>query len=521
MVNKNKLSIYLIKEEYKVFEELIKISDGFEILDENTSIYFDCSTKRSPHWVTSFLRDKIDKDKIFVANARVVLLKRIFLRDFGVSRIFAVTMGYGKTMLENDILEERFGIKVALNTIESNGLRQINKSNVGGSQKLSREQLPVKSNIEDFGLDVDRDLVNQITGISNDESYIKGTITGGDGVNLSAKVDITNIDEFLIETYKRYMRDDYRKDFGWIDQIQKVKDSQEKKKLNDYLINEVNNKSNQFWMAAPEVINWEGISGFSYSKGEVHDDIDIFDVCASFRNPLEDINQLKSKKIYAISAIDEANRYTWSALRCMYGECTIDEESYCISAGEWYKIETNFVKRMNEAYEKTEISEISFIDRTEIHRTENEYAKEFTGNNKEQFLLMDKAIITHGGGRGKIELCDIISRDKELIHLKPYSGSATLSHLFNQGLISTELFFSDSEFEKKANKKILEMGGGEKFEIADKNDIQVVFGIISKGTDQLPKIPFFSKVSFNHVKKRLNAFNVKVSVKNIRDIREK
>ncbi|QNO15238.1 TIGR04141 family sporadically distributed protein [Alkalicella caledoniensis] len=132
---------------------------------------------------------------------------------------------------------------------------------------------------------------------------------------------------------------------------------------------------------------------------------------------------------------------------------------------------------------------------------------------------MDQKNIMHGGGRSSIELCDLISSSQELIHLKPYSGSSTLSHLFNQGVVSAELLVADKNFFKKANSKIREQEKGDKFQISDARKVKIVFGIISKDTDSLPKIPFFSKVAFRHAKSRLQAFGLDVSIKNIHDAR--
>lgn len=57
-------------------------------------------------------------------------------------------MGYGKCMLKDDVVEERFGLKVIL-----------------------------MAGINDYDLDINRDLVTNITGVSEDESYAKGMLS--------------------------------------------------------------------------------------------------------------------------------------------------------------------------------------------------------------------------------------------------------------------------------------------------------------------------------------------------------
>ena len=43
-------------------------------------------------------------------------------------------------------------------------------------------------------------------------------------------------------------------------------------------------------------------------------------------------------------------------------------------------------------------------------------------------------------GLTKIEFCDLYGRDKEIVNIKRYTGSSELSHLFQQGVVSGELF---------------------------------------------------------------------------------
>lgn len=133
---------------------------------------------------------------------------------------------------------------------------------------------------------------------------------------------------------------------------------------------------------------------------------------------------------------------------------------------------------------------------------ENEYNTAFAATDSDRFLCMDRQNITYGGGRSKVELCDILTIDDTYIHVKPYSGSSTLSHLFNQASVSAELVLGDSEFRAKANLKIGENTTNEEFLIRKDQRPNIVFAIISKTEEELPPIPFFSKVTFKYVKHR-------------------
>jgi len=519
MANKNKLSIYMIKDEFENDEAIIgDYSDSFEAEGIGT-IFLGASYARVPKWAESFFVGRIETKTLFTANARAALIVRIAIEGKDKIKTFVITMGYGKHMLKDDVIDERFGLKVILNTIQPDSLRRISKVNVGGNQKLSNEQLPLKAGINDFGLDINRDLVSHIAGISDDAEYAVGTLSGGDILTLTTEVDISNIVEFLKKTYEKYCLSSYKTNFGWVDQIQAVKDSRLIERLNEAMITEINVGSSQIWMAVPEIINWDEIHGFKYPGQELRADIVIQEVKDSFRQPLISVEQLRSKRIQAISALDDSVRHSWGADKCLYGELLLDNDAYCINNGKWYRISKDFVEQVNRDYSSTNIAPISFDDFTNAFDSESAYSLSFKNNNPNDYVVMDAQNLMYGGGHSKIELCDLLSKDKQLIHIKPYSGSSTLSHLFNQALVSADLMLSDSQFRELANEKILEVSSDTSFAITNPRSIKIVFGIISKKHEDLPHLPFFSKVSFRHVKNRLQAIGFDVSIKTIRDMR--
>lgn len=524
MANSNKLSIYLIKREYEEIDEQIVSEDAVKLgtIDGVGNVYYKPSVSSKPSWITSFFKDKLELEDIFSANARIMLVCRIAVLEKGneIVRTFALTWGYGKNLLGENVIEEDFGLKVVLNTIQVDGLRKINKVNIGGNHKTSNEQLPLKSRITDFGFDLDRDLLGTITGQSSDVSYVKGMITGGDLLSVTTDVDISNITEFLRKTYERYTATFYKNNFEWIDHIKKVKDGKLKEQLDSEVVNLIQNNSPTIWMAVPEVIEWEKVLGFKYNGRTPHDDIDIGLVIESFKEGLSNVEQLKRKMIRAISKLDEERDHaSWSAYKCLCGEVELEGKTYCISNGQWFCIDSDFVNKINTDYEQTTISDITFMDFDDSYSEEEQYNMAFASSDSEKLLCMDQKNIVHGGGRSRIELCDVLTKDNTYIHIKNYHGSSALSHLFNQGLVSAQLVMGDSEFREKANKKIIESGGTQDFIIHDRNKPNVVFAIISKSDKQLPEIPFFSKVTLRYVKYQLELLGCGIAMKGIKDNR--
>ena len=516
MAERNKLSIYLIKDEYSASDELI-LKRKFNLLgslEDIGNIYFDPSQTTYPAWFNTFFCGKLDCTNVFSSNTRAVLISRVKINRT-LTKTFAITMGYGKNMLADNVIEEDFGLRVVLNTIEPSSLRRINKTNVGGNQKTSNEQLPLKSDIDDFGFDIDRDLISTVTGYSNDEDFVVGMITGGDLLSLTAEVDINNLMEFLKKVYNRYISNRYKLNFGWVDHIKKIKDKKLIENLDSNIVTLINATSPNVWMAVPEVVDWENIEGFRYCGKELQDDIDIALVMGTFRNPLSSTEQLQSKRIYAIRKDNGETYASWSAYKCIYAEIDFNGSAYCLNNGNWYCVEKNFVESVNSEYNRIPISSMIFADHLPEHKKECQYTQAFVESDPNHLLCMDAKTISHGGGRSKVELCDILTDDNTYIHIKPYTSSAALSHLFNQALVSANLVISDDNFRDKANQKISEEGGSEAFLIPPNPTPTIIFAIISQQQAERPSIPFFSKVALRHTWRQLKSFGCKVYIKNI------
>ena len=270
-------------------------------------------------------------------------------------------------------------------------------------------------------------------------------------------------------------------------------------------------------MAVPEVIQWEHIAGFKYAGRDIHDDIAIETMRESFREGLSHIDQLKSRTVTAIRADNDAPYASWQAYKCLYGEVELDGKAYCVNNGRWFCIDRDFVDQINAEYENMPVSSRTFLPHSATHKKENDYTVAFVASDPDHLLCMDAKLIYYGGGQSKVELCDVLTTDNTFIHIKPYSSSAALSHLFNQAVVSTELVLGDPIFVVKANEKIGERTQNPRF-LIDRtgNRPTIILAILSKEDGERPQIPFFSKVALRYTRRRLETDGCKVYIKNIK-----
>jgi uncharacterized protein (TIGR04141 family) len=121
-------------------------------------------------------------------------------------------------------------------------------------------------------------------------------------------------------------------------------------------------------------------------------------------------------------------------------------------------------------------------------------------------ILLDKRTVSRPQATA-IEICDVVTKTKQLVHVKRGTSSSSLSHLFAQGVVSAELLHMDSDFRKKVAKLFSGtfVGSGAKrmndFSWLHGKDFapqecEVVYAIMTD-TRRINReqLPFFSKVN--------------------------
>jgi uncharacterized protein (TIGR04141 family) len=515
MVEKsNKLTIYLIKEDRATFDQAVEPDLHVFPIDGIGTFYTEDSFVTTPEWVKGFFGAVLDGKFVFkTASSQGVLLARAKHGD--IERIFAVVFGYGRHLLAVGAIEERFGLKVVLNSVDKDSLRSIDKTTLGSVPKQSREQMSREGGAASFGLDIEQDLVSAMTGRSKD-SRLGKTVSGGDPLSVSVKVNLENVLGFLPVCLEKYLSDAYKANFDWIDQIKRVRDPAKNAELNDWLVERLKaNDLDKVWMAPPSIMDWVDLKGFRYGapkRGELQADMDAAAFVTSLKDKPISMETLKGKSVYASSEKNNEPTEQWTAYKCLFAEANIGGAVFVLNNGTWYQIAPDFTTQVLAEFDG--MPESTIVVPTYNHEKEGAYnlalAASFVGSH-----CLDGNVIIHGGGHSSIEFCDVMTADKKLLHIKRYSGSAPLSHLFNQGVVSGELFLSAADFREKLNVKLpahLQLADTSALPVA--SDFEIVFGIIMPPGKPL-EIPFFSKVSLRNARRRLQAYGYSVTKKKI------
>ena len=498
----NRINLYLLKNSIATKDNNINVylKDNVEQyeLKENMILVYDESNSKTPEWVSKFFNNQIPQNIVFNNSSSKALVVITIVDDTEIYN-FAITFGFGRYLLKTNVWEEDFGLRTTLNLASENKIRKVNTKKLTDIPRNTSNQISIASEILNFNIDEEQELVESITAMSSDRKFGK-TISGKESLSFSTKTNIDNIHNFLMEIITHYKSDKYKENFEWIDNIKPIKDKSKIKNLDNQLINEINDKNfDKLWLSVPDIIEWDEISYFKYNNNsEELDDIHIetyLDFLNTDKFSTSDFNNIV--QTYSEQKGFFTNK--WKVYNCIYCELKYKDDLFLLSNGKWFLINKDFNQKINDFYTKLTIDTNILPKFSEKDKPEFFYNKRVS--EELGYKLFDSHNVTHGGGRSKIEFCDLFNNN-EIIHVKRYTGSSTLSHLFNQGVVSAELILSDKSYRDKVD-EISNVFSDAKEIIP--NDYKVSYAILSHSPSDLD-LPFFSKITLKNSLQRLKNY---------------
>ena len=511
------LTIYLIKSDTSKIEcinEMRKserhdftISDGTEC-----TLYTESIPPHEPRWVKLFAETAPALQKLRSSNASALLLMP------RGGRLFALTFGYGRGLLKPGSWEEDFGLRVTLNSVDTKKIRSVDRATLDSIGQHSRIQASREAAMGEFGLDLEQDLLQAATGVPTDVTLGK-QLTGKDALNAKLPITLEKLPELLDRYAAKAESKDYKEVFPWLDQIHELKNPAKTAELDALLVEriKIEDFSKGLWLSIPEIIDWAEVDGFKYrdaKSADCHTDVHIStfltDIGGAKAISLEMLK--KRRHVYAVSQQTGEMFDSWTVYRCLYCEIEQGNETYLLNNGKWYRVGSEFRQRINDQFTKVPRCDLQLPNYND--KSETEYNARAANEFPDQLELLDKKLIKCPGQFDKIEFCDLLRKDKKIIHVKRYAGgSAPLSHMFAQAVVSGSLLRRDSDFRKQVV-SLLSEGFQDLIHEPETNEYEIVLAIVSKSKHDLT-IPFFSRVNLNNAWIRLQELGYRVSLAKI------
>jgi len=511
---KERLSIYLVKETFTQDSQLINLEKAnapipLAMLDEKARLYIKREIPRaSPVWTKLFLADPNVPADAFGKGNMVGAVAVVESEE----RLFLLTFGSGHHLVKDESIERDFGLRVTLNSVSPEKLRSLDKASYEHNPLNSRTQSTQNVDIFDLNIDSELDILYAVTGISN-EPFFGTVVTGRDALTIAVETNLQGILEILKIAKGKY-ESKLPFEFEWVDNVQRVKDKDTLQILDLELDDALSGQSEAIlWLGEPEIVDWETQYGYSF---DLHGSTPRL-VVLSLEHLREYLAQkgismtvelLKSQSVHINNAEWQSVK-TWSAYRCIYAELPMGPEQYILRNGLWFRVEKKFADEVDKSL--ADLQQYKYKLPIYQHEREDDYNQHVVMSDA-SFQLMDKKTSQIGGPYDKLEFCDLIRERTDLIHVKYYRSSGTLSHLFAQGYVAAEAFVKDLEYRTKVNSKLPKSA-----QLVDvkarpnPNDYLIVYAIAT--TKQLPNdLPFFSKITLKNAVKTLKALNFRVEI---------
>jgi uncharacterized protein (TIGR04141 family) len=499
----------------------------------SAKLFMISTPPHEPRWA-DFIRSGFGSDLQVGRSASIGALLIVAIGDGEGTEHFAFAFGLtGRHLLKQGAWQRTYGLRTALNLIYPRGLVDeaelsrilaVDARRRGGQTLRSRRQSSRATIYEAFDLDKVRDVLNAATGRPADFLTWGRRISGGDALHFGADIEFGELGRLCERISQAHGLDDYRERFAWLDNIQPIADPGLRTQLEAIVIGGIRGENlDDFDLAPPEIIDWTLVESFRFSfdarRRVSRPELRLGGYLAGLRSEgeLEHIDGpfLRRRTITALDADGQAV-HRWSVWRCLVGEFQADDSTYVLDEGEFFAVAQDYMQDLNDSVAAVPESTLQLPDAS-VRLREREY-NQAAVEGREDLLLLDRHNVITSASTTPVEICDILTRARQLVHVKRHLGARDLSHLFSQGFVSAELLQDDRRFREAAQRKIEELGGRGAFLFFDPEGIrtdrfEIIYAIVAdwRGRTLVEALPFFSKVNLRRTAQDLSSRGFRVS----------
>ncbi len=499
-------------------------------------MYFWKGDSKRPPWVR-FIEEGLGGQPIDVSDSAQDCAVVVVKAYFRVDRLYAIPFGLrGRFQIRRDLVDQRYGLRVALNLLYEGDtttdeldaaprVHQVESKTVAANTMRTIRHANRRTDFEDFALNPDTDQLAGITGQPRDSNLAR-RVRGTDSLRIGRRTSFDQLGDLCRNIARAHERSDYRRRFQFVDQRQGISDPSKIVNLTDQLCQSLSVDPNAWAFTIPGVLDFDQVSSvrISTTSGKVTDLVDPTTNDVINLVGLENlVGQLPALDVEIIDGDGNViNR--WSMFECLDGQIDDKDHTFLLESGTFYQIEPDYLAQLNQDVDAIRYSSVKLppswreLDSKGRLREIDEGAYNEHASTPTNHLLLDKRNVIVPGRTSPVEVCDILTLNKQLVHVKRKFLSNALSHLFAQGHVSTRLLKASEAFRARVREKI----GNDSPDFQDlfaEDDIvaadwEVVYAIIGPWNNEPPsvKLPFFSKVNLRDFKYRLRLMGFEVTL---------
>ena len=539
------LTLYLAKPDVQDFEDILtekalerlrdlrtQIVDAPEFADGGRLFVF-ASAAFTPSWLTELGRHFALADNVITSSASAILA-------FWVEgRLFVSTFAAGWMSVNEDNIEGEFGLRVALNGLNDDKLRRLERANLGDAMR-GVSLSPFQRDFESFGLDDALDLVRKISGVANNESSAD-VLTGAKSVKLSGEFDVSDLPALADECMAAFESVAYRDtSFRVLDLVSPVADRRLSNTLDVEVCDRIRNNTGEFELGLPDnqEVQTVGYKFVGPNKRGYYADLLLEHYISVLGDRLADLDPETIRRHQILSVHDEPGlSQKWSIRMALVGSLEHEGILYAINEGEWYNLNEAFKESIDRTFREYRsewtdqpVRMVKLLDEDGNAKFQSEASYNLDVAGQKGWLCLDTRLISVAGvQRSEFEVCDLLDiENKRLVHVKKSSRkSSVLSHFFKQGSNSAQQMAKFGGAWDALGQLVEAEFGQEQADalraaVADVERPWTVDFIIADSTrmDGQFNIPFFSKITMRDEFSNLRAMGYQVRLQFLRLARE-
>ncbi|WP_372016456.1 TIGR04141 family sporadically distributed protein [Pseudoxanthomonas sp. 10H] len=456
------LNVFLVKPGLKaqaaVNAKGLSKSMDLPVTDGQTAKLHYGLSKGTPDWFTALAAQAVGGVS---KKPETSSLSGVVIIPLGKSH-FIVTFGHAWQRVDRAMVEPNFGVRCVLNLAERNKLKSIKRDRIADDFIQAIEQIPDADDIYRFDIDTDKDLLTGVKARVKESEDFGLQVSGSDSFKGSIDLSKETIGGYLTRCGALHKKTSYQKNFRWVDNVVPVRDDSLIGQLELQLAALVAANSADISLCIPDLLSWDDYDLFSYkTKRGGHSPVayelstSAWRAFAISEGKIIDADALRNSSVYAYQQASKDLKKKWSVLQCLHGSVSYKKRTYLAHGGRWFQIEQSFVAEIDAKVAALTISKLVLPPLQSLTETEGVYNARVAGASNGKIVLLDKKNIQHGGGRSRIEVCDLLTDSGELVCVKPWGGgSASLSHLFQQAQVACRLISEDGGFNAKVLAKL-------------------------------------------------------------------
>lgn len=486
-------------------------------------MYLWKGASRRPPWA-EFIEKGFGGDRIDVTGSAQDCAVVVVKVKYRVERLYAIPFGLrGRFQIRRDVVDPRYGLRVALNLLYEGDMpgneldaaprvHQVESKSVSANTMRTIRQANRRTDFEDFDLNPDIDLLSGITGQPRDADLAR-RVRGTDSLRIGRRIGFHELGDLCRNIARAHERSYYQRRFRFVDQRHGIDDPSKVAKLTDQLRESLRANPSTWAFSIPGVLDFDQVSdvriaGNSFVDPTVNDVIS----CIGINNLAKHLSTMNVEVIDSDGHVTDRCR----VFECLDGQIVTGNETILLEEGTFYQIEPDYLAQLDQDIDAIPDSSVTLPVSTSTQEVESAYNER--ASEPANHFLLDKKTVVVPGKTSPIEVCDILTQDRQLVHVKRKFSSSALSHLFGQGFVSAELLVDNEAFRARVREKI-----GSTFprfqNLFPECDIvaadwEIVYAIIGPWNSEpaSAKLPFFSKVNLREFRRRLRRMGFNVSL---------